>query len=170
MGCLVHCRYFIHRYMLVPKDTQQFLCFLGVISRVSRVLYFILTVMISASPYPQEDVLWETFFALEMAKMCIKFCVGAYLLFIAFSRVIQQSKNKWRLRNERRNSILMTCHYPDLGGASDWLNQISHMTRPIKSTTQIWVSSVWNFCACFSDVIWQGNQWWRCEMLAVFSG
>ena len=27
---------------------------------------------------------------------------------------------KWRLRNERRNSILMTCHYPDLGSASDW--------------------------------------------------
>ena len=35
-------------------------------------------------------------------------------------------------------------HYPDLG--SD-------------------VSSVWNFCACFSDVIWRGNQ-----MLAFFSG
>ena len=27
---------------------------------------------------------------------------------------------KWRLRNERRNSILMTRHYPDLGSASDW--------------------------------------------------
>ena len=46
---------------------------------------------------------------------------------------------KWRLRNERRNSILMTCHYPDLGSASDWLNQISHAARPIRSTTQIWV-------------------------------
>ena len=31
---------------------------------------------------------------------------------------------KRRLRNERRNSIVMTRHYPDLGGASDWLNQI----------------------------------------------
>ena len=46
---------------------------------------------------------------------------------------------KWRLRNERRNSILMTRHYPDLGSASDWLNQISHAARPIRSTTQIWV-------------------------------
>ena len=45
---------------------------------------------------------------------------------------------KWRLRNERRNSILMTRHYPDLGSASDWLNQISHAARPIRSTTQIW--------------------------------
>ena len=33
----------------------------------------------------------------------------------------------------------MTHHYPDLGSASDWLNQISHAARPIRSTTQIWV-------------------------------
>ena len=46
---------------------------------------------------------------------------------------------KWRLRNEHRNSILMTRHYPDLGSASDWLNQISQVARPIRSTTQIWV-------------------------------
>ena len=26
---------------------------------------------------------------------------------------------KWGQRNERRNSIVMTCHYPDLGSASD---------------------------------------------------
>ena len=28
---------------------------------------------------------------------------------------------KWRLRNERKNSILMTRYYPDLGRATDWL-------------------------------------------------
>ena len=33
----------------------------------------------------------------------------------------------------------MTRHYPDLGSASDWLNQISHAARPIRSTTHIWV-------------------------------
>ena len=46
---------------------------------------------------------------------------------------------KWRLRNERRNSILMTCHCPDLGSAYDWscLNQ----------------SEALLFCARFSDVI-----------------
>ena len=33
--------------------------------------------------------------------------------------------SKWHLRNERRNSILMTCHYP--------------AARPIRSTTQTWV-------------------------------
>ena len=47
----------------------------------------------------------------------------------------------WSLRNERRNSILgmMTNHYPDLNSASDWLKQVSHASRPIRSTTQIWV-------------------------------
>ena len=45
---------------------------------------------------------------------------------------------KWRLRNKPRN-WMMTCHYPDLGSASDWLNQISHAARPIKSTTHNWV-------------------------------
>ena len=28
---------------------------------------------------------------------------------------------------------------PDLGSASDWLNQISHAARPIRSIIQIWV-------------------------------
>ena len=46
---------------------------------------------------------------------------------------------KPRLRNGRRNSILMTRHYPDLSSASDWLNQIFHAARPIRSTTHIWV-------------------------------
>ena len=46
---------------------------------------------------------------------------------------------KWRLRNERRNSTPMTRHYPDLGSASDWMNQISHEAPKIWSTTQIWV-------------------------------
>ena len=43
---------------------------------------------------------------------------------------------KWRLRNEHRNSILMTRHYPVLDSASGWLNQISHAVRLIRSTTQ----------------------------------
>ena len=46
---------------------------------------------------------------------------------------------KRRLRNRRRNSILMTRHYPDLGSASDWLKKILHAARPIRSSTQLWV-------------------------------
>ena len=43
---------------------------------------------------------------------------------------------KWCLRNECRNSILITCWYPDLGSASDLLNQICPSAWPIRSTTQ----------------------------------
>ena len=46
---------------------------------------------------------------------------------------------KWRLRNERRNSILMTYHNPDLGSASDWLCRVWNLLQPIRSSTQIWV-------------------------------
>ena len=46
---------------------------------------------------------------------------------------------KWHLRNECRNSILMTRHYPDLGSASDWSCRVGNLIQPIRSTTQIWV-------------------------------
>ena len=46
---------------------------------------------------------------------------------------------KWRLRNKRGNSILMTRHYPDPGCASDWSCLERNLIRPIRSTTQIWV-------------------------------
>ena len=38
----------------------------------------------------------------------------------------------------RRNSILMTRHYPDLGSASDWSCHVGNLFQPIRSTTQIW--------------------------------
>ena len=47
---------------------------------------------------------------------------------------------KWRRRRERRNSILMTRHYPDLGNASDWSCLVGNLLQPIRSTTQIWVA------------------------------
>ena len=46
---------------------------------------------------------------------------------------------KWCLGNKRRNSISITCHYLNLGNASDWLKQISLAARPIISTTHIWL-------------------------------
>ena len=59
------------------------------------------------------------------------------------------------------NRVLMTHHFPDLGSASDWLKQISHTARSIKSA--------WNFCARFSGFISRRNQWCRRKMLAVYS-
>ena len=55
-------------------------------------------------------------------------CFVVFLLCLAFSLRKQPTFGdattgfpaKWRLRNERRKPILMTRHYPDLGGASDW--------------------------------------------------
>ena len=60
---------------------------------------------------------------------------------------------KWHLRNERRNSIRIARHYPDLGSSSDWLNQICHAAWPIRCTTQTWVvmhHQYGNSCAHFS--------------------
>ena len=48
------------------------------------------------------------------------------------------SPAKWRLRNERRNSLLMTRHSPDLGSASDWLCGVGNLIQAIRGTTQIW--------------------------------
>ena len=63
----------------------------------------------------------------------------------------------------------MTCYYPDLASTSDWLkicfNQSETLTRSPSHT-----SSVWIFCARFSDVTSRGNQWWCSKMSAVFWG
>ena len=42
---------------------------------------------------------------------------------------------KWRLRNERRNSILMMRHYPDLGSTSDWSCRVGNLIQLIRSTS-----------------------------------
>jgi len=46
---------------------------------------------------------------------------------------------KGRLRNEHRNSILMTRHYPDLGSTSDCLCSKGNLLQPIRDTIQILV-------------------------------
>ena len=48
-----------------------------------------------------------------------------------FSDATAGFRAKWRLRNERRNSILMTRHYPDLGNASDWSCCVANLFQPI---------------------------------------
>ena len=58
---------------------------------------------------------------------------------------------KWRLGNGCRNSTLMTCHYPDLGSASDWLKQnFSRGTNNQRHyPTQIWVVGALLHVGCF---------------------
>ena len=57
--------------------------------------------------------------------------------------------DKWLLRNERRNSMLMTRHYPNLGTASDWSCRVGNLVQPIRSTTQIWVVARIEFLRSF---------------------
>ena len=65
----------------------------------------------------------------------------------------------WRVRNERRNSILMTHHHPDLGCASDWLKQVSYRgTTNQKHYPDLGSgsSSVWN-SALISQTSFRGE-------------
>ena len=57
----------------------------------------------------------------------------------------------------------------DLGSAYDWTKQISNQSEALSNLGND-KSSAWNFCAHFSDVITRGNQSWRHEMSAVFTG
>ena len=86
----------------------------------------------------------------------------------AFGNATSEFPVKWCPSNECGNSILMMCHYPDLGSASDWSCRKRNLLQPIKSTTQIWIdlwaSSLWTFCSRCPDIISQGNQRWLSEM------
>ena len=68
---------------------------------------------------------------------------------VTFGNATTGFSAKWCLRNEHRNFILITRHYPDLGSASDWLNQISQAARQIRRTNQIWV-----VISLPADVLW----------------
>ena len=63
----------------------------------------------------------------------------------------------------------MARHYPDLGRASDWLKQISHVARPIRSTTQNWIVTrhQYGISALISQTSFRGE---TSEMWAVLSG
>ena len=70
---------------------------------------------------------------------------------------------KWRLRNERRNSILMTRHYPDLGSASHWSCRVGNLLQPVRSTTQIWAvllidRAAWEICFNQSEALPRSGQ------------
>ena len=67
---------------------------------------------------------------------------------------------RWRLSNERRNSILMMCHYPDLDSASDcW------KFHPISSTAPgLWHIISMRFLLSFLKRNFAGNKCWRHQM------
>ena len=59
-----------------------------------------------------------------------------------------QVREEWLIEPRGKFASVNQMHYPDLGFDA---------------------SSVWNFCAGFSDAILQGNSWWHREMLPLFS-
>ena len=63
-------------------------------------------------------------------------------------------------------------HYPNLGSASDWLKQISHEARLIRSFTQIWVMTCrqYGISALFSQTPFREETSSSVAMSAVFSG
>ena len=52
----------------------------------------------------------------------------------AFRDATTSFSQNWRLRKDCKNSILITCHYPDLRSASDWSSREGNLLQPIKST------------------------------------
>ena len=86
------------------------------------VLHFVLAALF----IPSENVLSGYFVVSRSRRKKTTFCDAT----TGFSA-------KGRLRNERRNSILMTRQYPDLGTASDWSCRVGNLLQPIKSTTYI---------------------------------
>ena len=56
---------------------------------------------------------------------------------------------KWRLRNEHRNSMLIMCHYPNLGSASGWSKFPTWHDQSEHPDQGSDTSLAWNFCACF---------------------
>ena len=53
--------------------------------------------------------------------------------------IIASLRKQLTFRETTSDFTLMTCHEPDLVGASDWLKQISHAARPISCTSLMWV-------------------------------
>ena len=102
-------------------------------------------------PFHYSEFSWSLLRALKITFVKIMFCPDFFnTIFIAINSSLRKQTTfrdatnglpmKWRLRKERRNSILMTRHYPDLGGsASDWSCRVWNLLQPIRSTTQIWV-------------------------------
>ena len=96
-----------------------------------------------------------------MMKHKQNICVGGYRQstkrkHLKFCDPVAPFPMKWHPRNECRNFILMSHHYPDLDSALNF-NQstIFWLVVNLKHFPDLGsdMSSVWNFCACYSGVI-----------------
>ena len=74
------------------------------------------------------------------------------------------------LKNKHKNSILMTCKYPDVVYIVFWLVKANFPCGMPDQWETSDTSLVWNMCSRCSDVSWRENQWWHREMLVVLLG
>ena len=103
--------------------------------------------------YQLEGVNWLTFCWCNRWKVLpLCYYTIIFVLMVCFiARVVSYMKTadilrchhwfhpKCCLRMERRNSILMTYHFPDLGSTSDWLCHIRSLLKPVRIATQFWI-------------------------------
>ena len=94
-----------------------------------------------------------------------RFTVRAFLAYAKIRFVL------WSEDRLAEKFYTMTRHYPDLG------SRLVEPSFPSGATNQKHypdlgsdTSSVWIFCARFSNLVSRGNRWWRREMSTVFSG
>ena len=89
----------------------------------------------------------------------------------AFGHATTAFSVRWRLRNEPRNSILMTRQYPGMGSVSDWLKQISRAARTIRNTTHTWVLTrhQYGISALVSQTSFRGKTSGRVAECLLFS-
>ena len=66
-----------------------------------------------------------------VSEMCIRLSLSPRKQ-LTFGDATTGFPSKRRLRNKRRNSLLMTRHYPDLGCASDWSCRVGNLIQPIR--------------------------------------
>ena len=73
-----------------------------------------------------------------------------------------------RTSEDCRIPMPRTCHYPDLGSASEWSCWKGNLFQPMISTTQILVMTRHQYGT--SELLLRGNKGWCLAMPAVFSG
>ena len=66
-----------------------------------------------------------------LSEMCIRLSLSPRKQ-LTFGDATTGFPAKRRLRNKRRNFLLMTRHYLDLGSASDWLWCVRNLIQPIR--------------------------------------
>ena len=82
----------------------------------------------------------------ELALHCSEYIISPLIVMHVFliwcslrkqPPLVFPQNDVWR-QNERRDSILITRYYPDLGRVSDRSWRVGNLLQPIRSTTQTW--------------------------------